>query len=126
VTDDEFHLLMFRALHKGEPVLGVRNLPMQLTRQIAAIALTSKFLGERGNIEFDCEVDADDNLIRVEWTRADDTRTVNIFADGKWFSAYKSFSCCTVVEVEGDEYKQVDTETMEAIMLMVGMHPTQL
>lgn len=126
MNDEEYHNLVLRRIETGEPILNVKDLPACLVKQIASIALSARFLGSRGDLEFDMEVDADGKLSRVSWQRQDDTKTINLIADGTWYTVYKSPTTTYVSEVDDDGHGWVDTTTMEAVMLMAGVHPTQL
>lgn len=126
MTDDEYTRLFVQKIGEGKPVLNVRDLPTALTYQITSIALSAKHLGERGNVTFDVEVDGRGALRRVEWVREDGTRTINLRVEHRWYALYQGALGLSVTEIVGDGSQAVDTETMEAVMFLAGVHPTQL
>lgn len=130
MTEEKFEKLLSRRLRSGVAMIDTELIPKKIKDQIVHMVLMGPHLGPlMGDpflADFDFDVNEDDEICRVEWSRGDGSRTINLIADGTWFAVYCGETGTNVLEYRGDTIKEVDTATMEAIMLIAGVHPTQL
>lgn len=130
MTEEKFESLLSRRLQLGRAMINTDLIPGKLKDQIVHMVLMGPYLGPimggRFVVEFDFDVNEDDEICRIEWGREDGTRTINLVADGTWFVVYCGAAGTNVLEYVDNTIREADTTTMEAVMLIAGVHPTQL
>lgn len=126
---ERFNAYLERRLGMDGPPLNIRQVPERIRDQIVHMVLMGpqlkNMLGYGADPVFDFDFNEDDEIYRIDWTREGMT-TINLIAGGKWYCLHRG-EVTSVTELTKDgEFIAVDTETMEAIMMIAGVHPTQV
>lgn len=127
MEEQEFSEFLSRSLERGGPPIDTKLIPQGIKDQIVHMVLMGPHIGPLMGIpeaRFEFDVNDDDEICRIEWSR-DGRKTIYLVADGSWFVVYQGVERTTVFKYD-EKLQDVDTETMEAIMLIAGVHPTQV